>query len=267
MSMLKKADYKASVLVANYNNEKYLSQCVESILKQSYRNIEIIVLDDNSNDKSLNVLKKYENKIVLLKKREPKTNVASFDQAKSYHECLKIASGEIIFFCDSDDFFKESKIKKVIDIFDKNIETKIVFDLPIYKFDEKIILTKNKQKLYKSFWPNIFPTSCIAFKKDELINNLSYLNHQNFPDVWLDFRIILISEYILKNKTVILDENLTYYRQTETNISSKFKFLSKMWWIRRHQAHNYVKFFFKSNKISFKPNLDYVVTKIINRII
>ena len=143
--MLKKVDYKASVLVANYNNEEHLSQCVESILRQSYRNIEIIVLDDNSNDKSLNVLKKYENKIVLLKKREPKTNIASFDQAKSYHECLKIASGEIIFFCDSDDFFTESKIEKVIGIFDENIETKIVFDLPIYKFDEKIILTKNKQ--------------------------------------------------------------------------------------------------------------------------
>ena len=68
MFMLKKANYKASVLVANYNNEKHLSQCVESILKQSYRNIETIVLDDNSNDKSLDVLKKYENKIVLLKK-------------------------------------------------------------------------------------------------------------------------------------------------------------------------------------------------------
>ena len=112
-----------------------------------------------------------------------------------------------------------------------------------------------------------FPTSCIAIKRDELINNLSYLNHQNFPDVWLDFRIILISEYILKSKTVILNENLTYYRQTKTNISSKFKFLSRMWWIRRNQAHNFVKFFFKSNKISFKPNLDYFITKIINRII
>ena len=41
--MLKKANYKASVLVVNYNNEEHLSQCIESILKQSYRNIEIIL--------------------------------------------------------------------------------------------------------------------------------------------------------------------------------------------------------------------------------
>ena len=110
--MLKKANYKASVLVANYNNEKHLSQCVESILKQSYRNIETIVLDDNSNDKSLDVLKKYENKIVLLKKSEPKTNIASFDQAKSYHECLKIASGEIIFFVTVTIFLQKIKLKR-----------------------------------------------------------------------------------------------------------------------------------------------------------
>ena len=65
--------------------------------------------------------------------------------------------------------------------------------------------------------------------------------------------IILISEYILKNKTVILDENLTYYRQTKTNISSKFKFLSRMWWIRRYQAQITLNFF--SKVIKFLLNL------------
>ena len=140
--MSKKSNFKASVLIANFNNEKYLSQCIESILKQSYRNVEIIVLDDSSDDKSLDVLKKYENKIVVLKKKEPKTNIASYDQSKSYHECAKIASGEIIFFCDSDDFFKENKIEKVIDLFNENNEIKVVYDLPIYKFDNKIVLKK-----------------------------------------------------------------------------------------------------------------------------
>ena len=265
--MLKKANYKASVLIANYNNEKYLSYCIESILEQSYRDVEIIVLDDNSKDKSLDVIKKYKDKIIILEKKEPKTNIASLDQTKSYHECLKVASGEIVFLCDSDDYFAHKKIEKVINVFEKNDKTKIVFDLPIYKYDKKSVLKKNKKKFYKSFWPNIFPTSCIAIKKDELINNLSYLDYQNFPDVWLDFRIIIVSEYILKKETVILNENLTYYRQTKTNISSKFKFLSKMWWIRRYQAHNYIKFFFKINKISFKPNTDYFLTKMINRII
>ena len=97
MSTLKKVNYKASVLIANYNNQKYLVDCIDSILNQSYKNIEIIVLDDSSNDNSFEILKRYKDKIILLKKKNSKTNIASYDQAESYHECLKIASGEIIF--------------------------------------------------------------------------------------------------------------------------------------------------------------------------
>ena len=70
MSTLKKVNYKASVLIANYNNQKYLVDCIDSILNQSYKNIEIIVLDDSSNDNSFEILKRYKDKIILLKKRE-----------------------------------------------------------------------------------------------------------------------------------------------------------------------------------------------------
>ena len=54
MSTLK-VNYKASVLIANYNNQKYLVDCIDSILNQSYKNIEIIVLDDSSNDNSFEI--------------------------------------------------------------------------------------------------------------------------------------------------------------------------------------------------------------------
>ena len=265
MSTLEEVNYKASVLIANYNNQKYLADCIDSILKQTYKNIEIIVLDDSSNDNSYEILKKYKDKIILVKKKNPKINIASYDQAKSYHECLKIASGEIIFLCDSDDFFAEKKIENIMKKFENNNNNKIIFDLPIYKYDNRIVFKKFKKKFYKSFWPNIFPTSCIAIKRDDFVNNFSYFSYQDFPDVWLDFRMVVLSEYIYKRNTIHLDENLTYYRQTKTNISSKFKFLSRIWWVRRYQAHNYIKFFFKRNKIKFKINADYIVTKLINR--
>tara|TARA_X000000950_G_scaffold68902_1_gene85291 strand:- start:5787 stop:6593 length:807 start_codon:yes stop_codon:yes gene_type:complete len=265
MSTLKKVNYKASVLIANYNNQKYLVDCIDSILNQSYKNIEIIVLDDSSNDNSFEILKRYKDKIILLKKKNSKTNIASYDQTESYHECLKIASGEIIFLCDSDDFFAEKKIENIIKKFEDNNESKIIFDLPIYKYDNNIVYKKLKKKFYKSFWPNIFPTSCISIKREDFVNNFAYLSCQEFPDIWLDFRLIVLSEYKYKDNTVYLNENLTYYRQTKTSISSKFKFLSEIWWKRRYQAHDYIKFFFKRNKIRFKPNTDYIVTKLINR--
>ena len=53
---------KASVIIINYNNAKYVDQCIRSILLQSYKNFEIIFVDDNSQDNSLEVIKKYKKK-------------------------------------------------------------------------------------------------------------------------------------------------------------------------------------------------------------
>ena len=60
---------KASVIIINYNNAKYVDQCIRSILLQSYKNFEIIFVDDNSQDNSLEVIKKYKKKIRIVKKK------------------------------------------------------------------------------------------------------------------------------------------------------------------------------------------------------
>ena len=65
----------------------------------------------------------------------------------------------------------------------------------------------------------------------------------------MDFRIGLYLKYIKKDFN-ILEKNLTYYRQSQTMVSSNFKFLSISWWKRRKQAHDYVKYFFVKNKIN-----------------
>ena len=59
---------KASVIVINYNNAKYIDKCIKSLISQSYKNIEIIFVDDNSNDNSLTIVKKYKKKIKIIKK-------------------------------------------------------------------------------------------------------------------------------------------------------------------------------------------------------
>ena len=50
---------KVSILIANYNNDKYIIDCINSLKKQTYQNIEIIFFDDNSKDKSLDVVKRF----------------------------------------------------------------------------------------------------------------------------------------------------------------------------------------------------------------
>ena len=89
---------------------------------------------------------------------------------------------------------------------------------------------------------------------------------EEFPNTWMDFRIAIHVSYILKS-FLIIKENLTYYRQSNFNVSSKFKFLGKLWWQRRLEAHEYIKFFFKKNNIQHIKNLDYLITTLINKFI
>ena len=81
----------------------------------------------------------------------------------------------------------------------------------------------------------------------------------------MDFRIGIVSKYIF-NQFKILKSSYTYYRQSENSISSEYKFLSKNWWSRRMEAHNFIIYFFKKNNIKYKKNLDYSITKLINKI-
>ena len=74
----------ASVLIANYNNLKYIDQCLESVINQNYKKIEIIVVDDNSSDNSLEILNNYADQIKLIIKKK-KTGLGSFDQMSSYY--------------------------------------------------------------------------------------------------------------------------------------------------------------------------------------
>ena len=64
-------EQKVSVLVANYNNSIYLNRCIKSIQNQNYKNIEIIVVDDNSTDNSIAILKKIK-KITVIKNEKKK---------------------------------------------------------------------------------------------------------------------------------------------------------------------------------------------------
>ena len=68
---------KASVLIANYNNEKYIEECLNSILNQTYKNIEIIVIDDDSSDNSSKIINKFKDKIIIANKKDKKTKIGS----------------------------------------------------------------------------------------------------------------------------------------------------------------------------------------------
>ena len=110
----------ASIIVANFNNAKFLDECLRSIFSQTFKSYEIIVVDDNSKDNSIEILNKYKKKIFIIQNKK-KTKYGSFNQINSYYKGFLRSNGEYLFFLDSDDYFKKNKIKLIISEFKKKI--------------------------------------------------------------------------------------------------------------------------------------------------
>ena len=254
---------KASVVIANYNNAQFINECINSLNSQTYNNIEIIFFDDNSQDNSIEIIEKFKNVKVI--KNNIQTNFGSINQINAFKKSIELCTGDVIFFLDSDDYFHKSKIEKIINQFLQDNKKMVIFDFPIILKNKKEIVQKKKNNLFKTYWGYIHPTSCISIRK-EIVNKIfdSTLN-DNFKDIWLDLRILLFSKNLLNYE--IVNDNLTYYRQSEDNVSSKFKKYSKNWWKRRNEAHDYYFYFMKKNNLKTKKNFDFYFTKILNKFI
>ena len=133
---------KASIVIANYNNEKFINECLNSLNSQTHKDNEIIFFDDNSSDDSIKIAEKFSN--IKIIKNDIKTNFITFNQMNAFKKAVEICTGEVIFFLDSDDFFHENKIEKITNIFLKEKEKVIIFDFPIIL--EKNRVTKQKKK-------------------------------------------------------------------------------------------------------------------------
>ena len=262
MQIQKKFNIKASVLIINYNNAKYLKRSIQSVLSQTYKNIEIIFFDDGSNDNSLDIIKKFYKKKFKVIRNNNRTSYGSYNQMNGYFKALCESKGKLIFFLDSDDYFHRNKINNIIKIYkEKKSRPKIIMDQPIFKYKNRIV-KKKRNKIFKSFWPSFSPQSCISMEREFALKVFNKISFKKFPNIWLDFRISVFAYYF--NKIIYSNNYLTFYRQHENQESSNFLFLKKNWWLRRLEAHNYIKFFFNRNNLNYKINLDYLITKIVN---
>jgi len=249
-----------SILIANYNNSPYIEQSIDSLNFQTYKNLEIIFFDDNSSDNSLSIIKQFSN--VKIIENKVQTKFASINQLNAFKKAFEISKGDLIFLLDSDDYFDKEKIEKIVNYFENNQQAKIVFDYPFIVEKNNIYTDRTIKRFFKTYWPYIHPTSCISIKKDCFNELLKHISYENYTDVWSDLRICLFSKYILKDFH-ILKENLTFYRKTASNESSKFKKFSKNWWKRRKQAHQFFKKFSQDNGLYFNENFDFLLTKIV----
>lgn len=123
--MIKKREKNlVSVVITNYNNEKYIEACLDSIITQSYKNIELIIVDDNSTDKSIYIIEKwikkyarelvYKNRLIFVKL--PKNS--GFSGAVTAG--LYMTTGEYIAMQDGDDCSAENRIEKQVEYLKNN---------------------------------------------------------------------------------------------------------------------------------------------------
>ena len=95
-----------SILITNYNKEKFLKQSLKSVCNQNFKNYEIILYDDCSTDNSISIIKKFK-KIKLIKNYKRSKKSSPLNQIKGILEAFKKSKGNIICLMDSDDFFKK----------------------------------------------------------------------------------------------------------------------------------------------------------------
>lgn len=98
---------KISIIVPIYNGEEYLSRCLDSLINQTYQNIEILCLNDGSQDNSLNILKKYQSKdsrIIIIDKKNSGVS-------DTRNQGIDKSTGKYLCFCDCDDFYEANYIE------------------------------------------------------------------------------------------------------------------------------------------------------------
>ncbi len=124
---------KVSILVAVYNAEKYLRQCLDSLCRQSLRDIQIICIDDASTDDSPRILNEYQTKDDRVELIRSSRNRG---QAHARNLGLRQARGQYICFLDSDDWMAPDALEKAVDTFESHPQTDSVLFHTIYYYAE-----------------------------------------------------------------------------------------------------------------------------------
>ena len=141
-----------SVVVPVYNTEKYLPECIESLIHQTLKNVEFIFVDDGSTDHSVEIIEKYQkqdNRIHLIKQKNQYAGVAR-------NNGMKQATGKYIIFLDSDDFFKLNMLEEAFNSGEKNHAEIVVFGA--YNYDQS-------NKTVKKRYMGEYPKTCVSFEQ------------------------------------------------------------------------------------------------------
>lgn len=240
MSLLVVINMKeVSIIVPVYNVEKYISNCIDSLINQTYKNIEVILVDDGSCDNSYSICEEYSKKYSYIKVYHKKNGGPS--SARNYG--IEKANGEYICFVDSDDYVSEKYIENLlIDDFDlsfggfvdvcgdRKIEKQICNQIEKY-YDKDIyvkLLENTEIDLFNSPWCKLFKKSIIEK------NNIKYDESLHMGE-----DLIFNINYLKYCKSLIMIPECLYFYKRDIDSSLTKKFEITRWNTEKKVYHEY----------------------------
>lgn len=215
-----KKNILVSIITPVYNSEKYIADTINSVLSQTYKNWEMLIVDDCSKDDTANVIAQFNDPRIKYFKLSQNSGAAV-----ARNEALEMAQGKYIAFLDADDMWKSEKLEKQLEFMIKN---RIGFSFTSYE-----ILKEQGNKVIKV--PK--ELNYIQFMKNTIIGTLTVMINK---DIVGDIRLVDVKKdhdsmtwaKLLREGNIAygLNESLAYYRKVEGSISNdKFKAVKNHW--------------------------------------
>lgn len=244
---------KISIIIPVYNVEKYIEKCLSSILNQTFEDFEIILVNDGTKDKSIDIVKE--------KFKDPRINIynkTNGGSASARNYGIKVATGEYLTFIDPDDFIDINMLKDMYQTIIKDQVELVICDYYKYYNDtnkEYIPIISHYDKQNKKCSVIGMPTaSCKLFKREHFIkHNLLFLENKLFEDN----AIIPFACALAKNFSYI-KKPYYYYLQREGSNLNKSKYDKR--WEDIFDSLEYLYQKFKENNLlkEYSQELEYI---------
>ncbi|MBQ8784718.1 MAG: glycosyltransferase family 2 protein [Alphaproteobacteria bacterium] len=205
----------ASIIIPIYNAEKYLDECLHSIVNQTINNIEIICINDGSTDNSIEIIKKYsiqDDRIKVIDKKNEGTEVAR-------NVGLDTAIGKYIAFLDADDYVKNTYIEKMVEAIETNYADSVQCNYKTFGYHQKRkhrLLSIKENGLYEVNKVYNDLITAALFKKEIIENNKIRIPCVRYRgDMYFKMCYLMSS-----NNTYLLSDVLYFYRFHENSLVS-----------------------------------------------